>query len=253
MSESMVFYQSFYKSIKSLPRSRQLELFEAIMDYAFEGEINNVSKTVESPLFSIIPQIDANIRKRAKASIAGQASAQKRSLERGHNPTVVEKSINNSATKVQPNANNNENANANANADVDVNVSVSETPSKETTATTNSYAVKYYIRTINQSPSDKIIEAIDDFTKRGMSPQCVTSIMDYCRDNKKTNWSYIKATLENCFDKGIRTPEEYINHEIKRRKKSQSGQGNKKNKNFEEREYSPTEFDDLYFEEMLLV
>ena len=54
--ESFVFYKSFYDAIKKIPRKYQLELYDAIAQYSFEG--------IASAMFTLIkPNIDSSQRK----------------------------------------------------------------------------------------------------------------------------------------------------------------------------------------------
>lgn len=61
--DSILFYRSFYDSLKELPRKQRLEAYEVIFEYGLNG-IEPSCNGVVSALFALIrPQIDANNKK----------------------------------------------------------------------------------------------------------------------------------------------------------------------------------------------
>ncbi len=60
MRDSVVFYRSFYDSIKNIPEEDQLKVYTAIMEYA----MNDIQPEIEGIALAIFllvkPQIDAN-------------------------------------------------------------------------------------------------------------------------------------------------------------------------------------------------
>ena len=61
--DSFIFYRSFYESIKALPEENQLEIYNAIMEFALnqnEIEISNLSKAI---FILIKPQLEANYKR----------------------------------------------------------------------------------------------------------------------------------------------------------------------------------------------
>lgn len=63
MRDSAIFYRSFYEAIKELPSGNQLEVYNAVFEYALNFnavELTGLSKTI----FTLIkPQLEANIGK----------------------------------------------------------------------------------------------------------------------------------------------------------------------------------------------
>ena len=61
--DSFVFYRSFFEAIESLPKSKQLEVYRAIADYALNGETPKISG-VSLSIFKISqPTLDKNFKK----------------------------------------------------------------------------------------------------------------------------------------------------------------------------------------------
>ena len=58
--ESIVFYRSFYEAIKLQPKKIQADLYNALLEYAFTGEVIEMNNAVKSVFLLIKPQIDAN-------------------------------------------------------------------------------------------------------------------------------------------------------------------------------------------------
>lgn len=120
MKESVVFYKSFYDAIKTIPQEYQLELYNAIFMYAFEG----VEPTELSPVANVVftlakPNIDS-AQKRYAASVE---NGKKGGRPKKNNQTETQEKPNNNLNKTQhkPNSKPTDNLNANVNANVDEN------------------------------------------------------------------------------------------------------------------------------------
>ena len=74
MTDSMVFYESFYRGIDDIAERDQLNLYKAIFNYAFydiEPELDGPARG----FFAVIkPQIDANVRRRMNGARGGRPS-----------------------------------------------------------------------------------------------------------------------------------------------------------------------------------
>ena len=114
MSDSFVFYRSFYEAIRAFPEGCRLEIYDAIVQYALdgktEGEISNVAKAI---LTMAAPQIDANRKRKENGKKGGRPAAEK--------PLVIEtetigfESENHRLEASKPNVNVNVNVNDNVN------------------------------------------------------------------------------------------------------------------------------------------
>jgi len=113
MRESIIFYQSFYKAIKGLPKKSRLELFEAICEYAFYGNQVELSG-IPAMLFTVMkPQLDANTKRYENGSKGGRPPKNK--------TDGFEEMETNGYESDKPNKNENENVNDNANENVNAN------------------------------------------------------------------------------------------------------------------------------------
>lgn len=61
--DSIVFYRSFYEAIRLQPKKIQADIYNAVLDYAFNGTEPNISPAAMSIFYLIKPQIDANNKK----------------------------------------------------------------------------------------------------------------------------------------------------------------------------------------------
>lgn len=106
MRESMVFYKSFLVSIRLLPKKYQLQFYNALFDYSFDGVLPENLPGGAAALFNALkPQIDANNRKFENGKKGGRP-------KRNQDETKPKPNNNQSKTKVKPNEYANEYANA---------------------------------------------------------------------------------------------------------------------------------------------
>ena len=61
--ESFIFYKSFYDSIKELDPQDQVQIYDAIFQYEFNGTISELTGVCKSIFTLIIPQLEANDKK----------------------------------------------------------------------------------------------------------------------------------------------------------------------------------------------
>lgn len=105
--DSMIFYRSFYESIKELPSKNQLELYNAIFELSFNSndtQLTGLSKTI----FTLVrPQVEANLKRYLNGSKA-------KDKQNGSKPQAKNKRTR-SKTEGNKNVNDNENVNVNNN------------------------------------------------------------------------------------------------------------------------------------------
>ena len=106
--ESFIFYKSFYDSIKELDPKDQVQIYDAIFQYQFEGKEIELKGVCKSIFTLIIPQLEAN-NKRYINGLKGGAP------KGNQNATKKQPKNNQKTTKKQPNENDNENVNENVN------------------------------------------------------------------------------------------------------------------------------------------
>lgn len=73
-SDSFVFYRSFYEAVKKIPKGEREELYEAIFEYALNGECYAGDNGVAGMVLEFVrPQIDANIKRRKNGMKGAEA------------------------------------------------------------------------------------------------------------------------------------------------------------------------------------
>lgn len=97
MRESMVFYKSFLASIRLLPKKHQLQFYNALFDYGFDGVVPENLPGGAAALFNALkPQIDANNRKFENGKKGGRPKG-------NQDKTKPKPNDNQSITKPKPN------------------------------------------------------------------------------------------------------------------------------------------------------
>ena len=108
--DSMVFYRSFHEATRELPPEIYKEAMVALMDYALDGRINEVSAYANMFLQMAKPQVDANNQRYINGSKGGRKPEPK--SEKSENvKTKAEPKRNQIGTKPEPNVNVNVNDN----------------------------------------------------------------------------------------------------------------------------------------------
>ena len=110
MRDSMVFYRSFLASVRLLPKKHQLQFYNALFDYGFDGAVPENLPGGAAALFNALkPQIDANNRKFENGKKGGRP-------KQNQTETKPKPNDNQSITKPKPNENVNVNVNGEGNA-----------------------------------------------------------------------------------------------------------------------------------------
>lgn len=112
--DSFVFYRSFYVALNSLRSGAKLALYDAICEYALNGNISKLPKAAEGCFALILPQLQANLRRREVGKFGGRPPKNKPMVSENKNHRFSETETNGYETE-KPNANVNANANANVN------------------------------------------------------------------------------------------------------------------------------------------
>ena len=130
ITNSFIFYGSFFEAITELDDNEQLELFRAICSYGLTGECAETTGVVKGMFSLIKPQMDANAKRRENAKKGGaprdNSNAGKRKTA-AKQPLVVsnddkkQPSVVFETKEKQPNVNVNVNVNENVNENVNAN------------------------------------------------------------------------------------------------------------------------------------
>ena len=110
--DSMVFYRSFHEATRELPPEIYKEAMVALMDYALDGRIDEVSAYANMFLRMAKPQVDANNQRYINGSKGGRKTEPKTEPEEVEK-TKPEPKRNRTETKPEPNVNENDNVNEN--------------------------------------------------------------------------------------------------------------------------------------------
>lgn len=108
--DSFIFYRSFYEAVKKIPKGEREELYEAIFEYALNGECYAGDNGVAGMVLEFVrPQIDANIQRR-KNGMKGAEAGKKggRPKKPQENPKETPKKPQENPTRT-PNVNDNDN------------------------------------------------------------------------------------------------------------------------------------------------
>lgn len=114
MRESFVFYRSFYESAKHLPSEVQCEVYNAIMEYALNGNLPTELSTIANSIFILIkPQIDKNNKRYENGKNGGRpvVSGDKQKPKNNQTITKDKPNHNQTITNIEPNDNVNDNVN----------------------------------------------------------------------------------------------------------------------------------------------
>lgn len=201
--ESIVFYRSFYEAIKLQPKKIQADLYNALLEYAFTGEVIEMNNSVKSVFLLIKPQIDANNTRYENSKKGGRPKKEKTdSLEK--NMKIKTNGFeNNEKTETDSSKNNNENSvseKPNVNENVNVNDNVKKKKDK-----------KESVPPVRYSENDKLDKAIHDYInhrKKVKSPmtdhavELMINKLDSWADNDEDKIKILEQSIFNGW-KGI--------------------------------------------------
>lgn len=118
--DSFVFYRSFFEAMDGLLDSERLSLYDAIVKLALDGEKATLVPPVKGLFVLIVPQIEANCRKRAHGKNGGRPPIEKPVVIQTENQWLCEEKTS-GYEMMKPNENVNENTNDNFNGNGNVN------------------------------------------------------------------------------------------------------------------------------------
>lgn len=152
MRDSFIFYRSFFESMKDLPDEEKLKCFEALCEYALDGEDKETYGFSKMFMTLVRPQIDANNKKSDGGKSGGRPKkddedkknhrlSKKENIEKeketiGFDESENKKTIgfekrNHRFQNQKPNVNDNVNVNVNVNDNANVNENVKEVEEEE--------------------------------------------------------------------------------------------------------------------------
>jgi DnaD/phage-associated family protein len=193
MRESMVFYKSFYESIKELDPKDQVQIYNAIFEYEFykiKPELTGICKSIFT---LILPQLEANDKRYENG-------------KKGGRPKTKEKpKRNQKETKVEPNVNDNVNVNVNDN------VNVINNSSSSYKNNIYEFVEQNFGRIITPTEIDKIEKWLKEFNVDIIKYAIQIAVLN----NKKT-FNYVNGILNNWKSKGYKTLQEIKDNDFKK-------------------------------------
>lgn len=121
MRDSFIFYRSFYESISEIEDSDRLQVYDALIKFALDGEEPELSGIASALFKAFKPQILANNRKYENGCKGGRKkpnqnqSGTKTEPNKNQTITKPKPKRNQNVTKAEPNDNDNDNENDNEN------------------------------------------------------------------------------------------------------------------------------------------
>ncbi len=112
MRDSFVFYKSFYEAIETLPKTKKVYLYEAIVRFALFSEEPKLDGMLQGMFNLIKPQLSANLARYENGKKGGRPRNQKETETKPNN--------NQKKTNQEPNVNVNVNDNVNVNVNGNV-------------------------------------------------------------------------------------------------------------------------------------
>ena len=193
--ESIVFYRSFYEAIKLQPKKIQADLYNALLEYAFTGEVIEMNNAVKSVFLLIKPQIDANNTRYENSKKGGRPKKEKTDSSKNDTKIKTNGFENNEKTETNSSKNDTENSvsekpNVNENENVNENVNVNENGNeneKPKTITASTVVAAYH----RLCPSFPAVKVISDKRKKAI--------------HARLNSGYTLTDFEQAFTKAERS------------------------------------------------
>lgn len=73
----------------------------------------------------------------------------------------------------------------------------------------NSNIYDYYCRKINPNAPVMVAQTLNSYLVDGMTYEVLKEIIDYCLAENKISWSYVKSVVNNNFNDGVRTIDDF--------------------------------------------
>ena len=88
--DSFIVYRSYWEGLKRMEKEVQCEVYNAIMEYGFTGNIPEMSPTAEGIFILMKPNIDVSLMRYKNGRKGGNVSATKRSIGKAKQMTYDE-------------------------------------------------------------------------------------------------------------------------------------------------------------------
>ena len=204
--ESFIFYKSFYEAIKKIPEEYQLEIYNAISSYCFDGKKpENLSGVAEAMFILMKPNIDS-AEKRYNASVEnGKKGGRPRKNDSQEKPNnnlnKTQGKPNNNLNETQKEPNQNFNVDEDVDEDVDDNVDDNVEVDVEKKTDINSIINVYEN---NIAPiTDITYQLLSEYCNILSPPLVLEAIYKANKANART-FRYVEGILKNWEKKGFK-------------------------------------------------
>ena len=170
--DQFTFYRSYYEALKHLSKRDRADVLMAVIGYALDEEEPKLSGVPLSVFTLIRPVLDTG-RNKAKNRLNKLRTNEEQNRKEGEGEKERE-----------------EEREIEGEGDIP--------PKPPCAAVFSAYANK-----INPTPSERCLGELRSFAET-MGEDCCLRAIDIACDERKTNWSYIRAILRNKMDQGVR-------------------------------------------------
>lgn len=204
--EQFTFYRSFWESLKELPKKDQLPFVFAICSYVFEEETKPITGAAKSAFVLVKPILDKASKKAASGKQGG-----------------IKSKANNKQTESKTEANEKQ-------TESHIQVEVE----KEIEIENDSYYIKNnvnkkaaaviddFLNRINPTPSQSCLHTLSGYADKLGTAVCKRAF-DIALDNRKTNWPYIQAILQDKLENGVQCLADWDELDKKRKELKKHG------------------------------
>lgn len=222
---SFTFFKSYYDAIKEIPEEYQLELYNAIFEYYFEGkEPENLSSISKAMFILIKPNIDSSIKKYSANQENGKKGGRPRNNskneeETSQNKTEEKSNKNPKITQQKPKENPKETqSEPTKKAEKEKDKEKDKEKKKNISSSSNNNINNIYntadakklhetiIETLGTTNLNSIKECIDYLDKLPL--ELIEHALKKTSRIERPNWNYAMSILESYIDKGFKSLKE---------------------------------------------
>lgn len=195
--EQFTFYRSFWEAMKALPKKDQLPFVMAVCSYALDGESKPLTGAPYASFLLVKPVLD----KASKRASNGKQGGSKPKANRKQTESKTE------ANEKQTESQKEGEKEREGEREVEVEVE-GDTPHIPPPPPDCASVQKAYLDRINPCASQASLNALCEYARK-MGPEVCLRAMDIALDEKKATWSYIRAILQDKYDRGVRCLEDW--------------------------------------------
>ena len=197
--EQFTFYRSFWEAMKALPKKDQFPFVMAVCSYALDGESKPLTGAPYASFLLVKPVLD----KASKRASNGKQGGSKPKANRKQTESKTE--ANEKQTESQKEGEKEREKEKEKEVEVEVEGDTPHIPPPPPDCASVQNA---YLDRINPCASQASLNALCEYARK-MGPEVCLRAMDIALDEKKATWSYIRAILQDKYDRGVRCLEDW--------------------------------------------